>query len=421
MGKKRISRRTFLQGVGTAGMAVSALGFPAIVKSASKLSEVEIACVYPLSGPAGGLGNNAVRGWNIAVEEINEGGGVKSLGGAKFKSLLGDTQSTPRVGMSEIEKVAKNKDIPVVVGCFQSAVTFPATQISEQYGIPHIVCVSTQPEILRRGFKYVVRLGMASDKQNEQTVGFIEEIGKRTGKVAQRAALLSTDDNYGKSCAEDYKNAIKKITKQEVVEDIYYPVKATNMDVEIAKIKAARPDVLYLSSYLTDAILIVEALHQQRMDTIANICGGSGYVDPKFLEIAGPLANYTYAAVQWNYDMYRPIETEFNDKIKKKYAVEANHHSALLYSAVYVIKDVLERVGTTDRDKFMEGLRKTNITSGRALVIPARFIRFDERGENVGFDTLIAQCLEGKYHTVWPLDFNPKYKPAWPAPKWENR
>jgi branched-chain amino acid transport system substrate-binding protein len=420
MKEKKIDRRTFIKGVGAAGLTVSTFGFPSVGRSAN-LSEVVIACVQPLSGVQGATGNNAIRGWNIAVDEINASGGIKSLGGAKIKTEFGDTQSTPRVGMAEIEKIARNKNVPVGVGCYQSAVTFPATQVAEQYGLPFIVDVSTQPEILRRGFKYVFRLGIPSDKMNEQSVDFVEAIGKKTGHFAKRAALLSLDDNYGRSSAEDYRNALKKKSKQEIVEEIYYPTKATNVDVEIAKLKAAKPDVVYLSGFVTDAVLIVKALSSQKVNLMGSINGGGGYVDPKFLEMVGPLANYLCAAAQWNYDMDKPMEAEFNNKMRTRYGVDANHHSAILYSCVYVIKDALERAGTIDRDQVREAIKNTSITSGRALTIPAKFIKFDDRGENIGFDILIAQCLEGKYHTVWPPEFKPKHSPVWPIPKWEDR
>ena len=82
---------------------------------------------------------------------------------------------------------------------------------------------------------------------------------------------------------------------------------------------------------------------------------------------------------------------------------------------------MLERAGTIDREKVREAIAKTNITSGRALTIPAKFIKFDEKGENLGLDIVMVQCFEGKYHTVWPSDFKGKYDPVWPMPKWENR
>ena len=244
MKKKRISRRTFIKGAGTVGLAVSTIGFPAILRSATKMEEVEIGFIYPLSGHTAVMGNWALKGWNLAVDEINKAGGIKSLGGAKIKTVLGDTQSVPRVGMAEVEKVARNKNVPVVVGCYQSAVTFPATQIAEQYGLPFIVDISTQPAICRRGFKYVFRPAPPSDLLNERAVDFIEDMGKQTGFRAKRVAILGIDDNYGRSSSEDFKNAIKKKTEQEIVEEIYYPVKVTSVDVEIAKIKAANVDVI---------------------------------------------------------------------------------------------------------------------------------------------------------------------------------
>lgn len=421
MKEKKIGRRTFIKSAGAAGLAVSVLGFPAIIRSSIKVSEVEIACIYPLSGHAGASGGNAVRGWHIAVDEINAEGGIKSLGGAKIKTVLGDTQSSPRIGMAEIEKVAGNKNIPVVVGCWASAVTYPATQVAEQYRLPFIVDNAVQAEIMRRGFKYIFRITPPTDTSVEAPVNFVEDIGKMTGKVAKTAALISLDDNFGRSSAEDFKNAIKKKTKQEIVTEIYYPPKTTNLDVEIAKLKAAKPDVIYATSFVTDAVLIVKALQGQKVNTLGIITYGAGFVDPKYLELVGPLGNYITTITNWNYGLTRPWEMELNTKMRKIYGVDANHHSANQYSAVYVIKDVLERAGTIDREKVRDAIAATNITSGRALVIPTKFIRFDERGENIGAESLVAQCIDGKYQVVWPSEYKPKYKPVWPMPKWEER
>jgi branched-chain amino acid transport system substrate-binding protein len=419
MKQKKLDRRTFIKGLGVTGIALSTIGFPAILRSAA-VKEVEIATVMPLSGPAGAGGTNSVRGWEIAIEEINAEGGIKSLGGAKLKSVVGDTQGNPRIGMAEIEKVARNKNIPVVVGCWQSAVTFPATQVSEQYGLSHIVCVATQPQIMERGFKYVFRINVPSDRMNLQLVESVVDFGKKTGHVAKRAAVISLDDSYGISSSTDFKNALKKMG-QELVEEIYYPVKVTNVDVEIAKLKAAKPDVVYATSSFIDASLIVKALHAQKVNVMGWVTGGSGYLDPKFLESVGLLANYIFAVAVWNYNLSRPMEQSFDAKMRAKHGIEANAHSALAYSAVYVIKDALERAGTIDRDKFRDALEATNITSGKALLVPAKYIKFDEKHENPGCHILQAQCLDGKYRVVWPDEFKGPYKPVWPMPKWEER
>jgi branched-chain amino acid transport system substrate-binding protein len=156
------------------------------------------------------------------------------------------------------------------------------------------------------------------------------------------------------------------------------------------------------------------------MDTFGNISGGAGYIDPEFLKMAGPLADYMYNGALWNYDLSRPDEKALDAELWKRYKVRANHHSGLMYSCVYLIKDVLERAGTTDRKKVREALAKTNITSGKALTVPTRFIRFDENGDNTGFEILAIQCIKGNYRTVWPQGFK-STEPVWPVPKWSER
>ena len=418
MAKKKIDRRTFIKGAGAAGIAASSLGFPAVVRGAA-MKEVEIAVIYPLSGPSGASGTNAVRGWNIAVDEINGAGGIKCLGGAKIKTVLRDTQTTPRVGMAEYEKVAQNKNIPLLVGSYNSNVTYPSTQVSEQYGLPQLIGMASQATILEgRNFKYVFRTILNSRRMGTRMVDFVEAMGKKTGKVAKRAALLSLDENFGKSSAKAIIEAIQRGSNQKVVADLYNPLKVTNVDVEVAKLKAAKPDVIYLTNFTNDAILVTRALAAQKVDTMAYVTFGAGYVDPKYLSSVGKLSEYMIAITKFDYDLNRPMEQAFEAKMKKQHGVSVNHHSASLYAMAYIVKDVLERACTTDRNKVRDAIAATNITSGNAMMMPGTSVKFGSDGEVDGAADIMAQVLKGKYRTVWP---GGKLKPVWPMPKWSER
>ena len=74
---KRFDRREFIKTMGSVGIAGSAVGFSVAALGQKPPAEVEIGVVYPLSGPTGPMGQNGVRGWNIAVDEINAAGGIK--------------------------------------------------------------------------------------------------------------------------------------------------------------------------------------------------------------------------------------------------------------------------------------------------------------------------------------------------------
>ena len=106
-----------------------------------KVKEVRIGLVEPLSGPIAPIGRLDTGGVDVAVEEINAGGGIKSLGGAQLKIIKADSEGKPEVGMSATERLIQQQ-VSVVLGAYQSAVTFVATQVAERFKTPFVVPVA---------------------------------------------------------------------------------------------------------------------------------------------------------------------------------------------------------------------------------------------------------------------------------------
>src|SRR6266516_3907371 len=91
----RSNRRQFLKR-SAALSAGAALGFPLIARAQSE--PVKIGVLHPVTGFLAYSGTLCRLGAQIAVDEINASGGIKSLGGAKLQAVLGDAQSKPEVG-----------------------------------------------------------------------------------------------------------------------------------------------------------------------------------------------------------------------------------------------------------------------------------------------------------------------------------
>ena len=155
---------------------------PGILKAAE---DVKIAEVLPLSGGAAPQGTQLKGGAEIAVSEINAEGGIKSMGGAKINLLFGDSKSTPDGGAAETERLITREKVSLILGAFQSGVTFPATEVAERYKTPWIVNMAVKDEITERGFKYVFRDCNKASYDLMECLRAVEFFSKETGKETQ--------------------------------------------------------------------------------------------------------------------------------------------------------------------------------------------------------------------------------------------
>ena len=93
----RIDRRRFLTAICAAGAATFAA--PAFVRAQAR--EVKVGYILPVTGPLAFEAQLALNGIQLAVDELNGAGGIKSPGGARIVLLSGDTQNKVELGNSE--------------------------------------------------------------------------------------------------------------------------------------------------------------------------------------------------------------------------------------------------------------------------------------------------------------------------------
>src|SRR5262245_39009283 len=127
-----IDRRTAIRlGLATGASALA----PRRVRAQAK--EVPIGMLVPLSGPWARQGILEQLGARMAIDDINNAGGIKSLGGAKLKLLEYDTQDTAEKAKDGAQRmIAQNPDIVGAFGCWLSTFTLAATEVSERAEVP---------------------------------------------------------------------------------------------------------------------------------------------------------------------------------------------------------------------------------------------------------------------------------------------
>ena len=155
-----------------------------------------IGLVHPLTGPTAFEGNLVNNGCLFRLEECNAAGGIKSMGGAKIRTVVGDTQGKPEVGQAEAERVIREGAISIL-GAFNSAVTFVTTQVAEQKQIPHVVSVAVADDITTRGFKFTFRQQPNSETMAKLGIASVAELVQSAGGKDNKIVIVHEDSLQG--------------------------------------------------------------------------------------------------------------------------------------------------------------------------------------------------------------------------------
>src|SRR5690348_6417787 len=180
-----LTRRTSL----ALGLAAGATGLRPFRARAQNPAEVKIAMLVPLSGPWARQGILEQMGARMAIDDVNNAGGIKSLGGAKLKLVEYDTQDSSEKAKDAAQRmIAQEPDLVGGFGCWLSTFTLAATEVTERAELPWLT-LSYSDAITGRGYKYVFQSSPTNDTQAEDTVPMVMEMaqqatGKRPTKVA---------------------------------------------------------------------------------------------------------------------------------------------------------------------------------------------------------------------------------------------
>lgn len=404
---------------GAMGVALSAALFAVPALAADKT--VKIGNVEPLSGPSASVGVQGKQAREMAVEEINAAGGIKSLGGAKLELVYADSKSDPTVGVTETERLINTEKVNLMTGCWNSAVTYPATQVAERYGIPFVVPVAVRDTITERGFKNVFRIAAKDSWWVRDQFRFLKDMQAETGVQLKKIAFVFENGDWGTGFAEKWRELAKK-DGYEIVLDEPYPSTATDLTPVVTKLKSANPDIVMLVSNAADAILLTNTMAEMQIKPKVVLASGGGHADPKFLENTDTNALGIFDEVEWNTDVNKPGAKETNAKFKKKYGYDLTGESVDAYAAMYVIADALERAASTDPAKVRDALAATNLSTGPSAIVSYDGVQFDETGQNKNAGIVIVQVAKvgDKLDrvTVWPKAARRAgYTPVFPANK----
>jgi branched-chain amino acid transport system substrate-binding protein len=393
--------------------------------AAQKGGTVKIGGLWPLSGGASTIGTEERDGMQYAIDEINNAGGIKALGGAKLVAVFADTQSKPDVAVSQADRLLGKEKVAMLLGAYRSADTFPVTDVAERYGIPMLSQGAVKNEITERHYKNVFRINnKAAYDVNEMTTS-LELFAKEKKLQVKTIGFVYDSSDWGADTAKIMREYAKKAGWNEVLVE---PVTSgqTDMSPIILKIKRANPDVLFVALYTPEHILFNKVYAANKINPKFGLWSvGAGSEDPAFYK-AVPNSMTEYMFVQDDWDTGGPARAAWIGKLgkacKDKYGYAMGTYWAQGYSAAYVAKEIFEKAASTDPAALRKAASGIDITSGPALVLGYQRIKFDENGQDTFAHGTISQRQGGKRIVLWPdKNKTPGADVILPIPDWANR
>jgi branched-chain amino acid transport system substrate-binding protein len=291
--------------------------------------EIKIGAILPLTGDAAEWGNNTKNGIDIAVDKINNAGGIN---GKKIKILYEDTQGTPQNGVSAIQKLIDIEKVPAIIDDSMSSVTLAMAPIAEKNKVVLLSTGATAPKISEAG-DYIFRIWNSDDLEGKISANFVKNELK-----FRNAAILYINNDYGKGLEGVFKKEFENLGGKILISE-NFGQSDTDYKTQLTKIKNMKPEVIYLVGYPKEISLILKQASELRVNS--KIIGTVTFEDPNIIRLAGKAAEgviYPYPVEPNKSDK---AVSEFLNSYKAKYSKDPGITCDVGYDAVNMIAEAV--------------------------------------------------------------------------------
>jgi branched-chain amino acid transport system substrate-binding protein len=371
---------------------------------------ITIGSLHPLSGSAAADGQQMDNGAKLAIDAINEAGGIESLDGAQLELASADTQGAPEVGQSEAQRLIEDGAV-ALVGTYQSAVSQNVAAVAERNQVPFVIDVSSADAILQQGYKFTFRLQPSAKVLAERGAEYLADVSKNADAPAQKVAILHEQGPFGTAIKDTFSAKAEELGMEIGPVISYDPASVSDFTTQITTVRESGADVLMVAGYYRDGVLVANAVNTVKPGLAAVWGVANGAFDtPQFPGEVGEAGEGFFDA-NYRLDMTNPDTQELADKYKQEFGDDIRTAAVLSYDAVRVVAAALEKAGDASPQAVRDAIAETELDS---LIAQDGPIAFDEAGENENAAPILMQVLDGVVTQVFPEDYA-EAEPVYPA------
>lgn len=375
---------------------------------------VKVGSLWPLTGGSASIGQEHAEGAEMAINEINANGGIKSMGGAKIELVGADTESSPETGSTACERLITEDEVCAIIGAYNSTVCISSSEVAQKYSIPFISMGGVATDVTERGYDHVFRINNTATYDVVEMIVGLDDVLEALGEDTLTYALIYENSDWGADNARIWKEYADQRGWTCVLDE---PVVNGQADLtsQVLKIKESGADVVNASFYVDDSIVFQTAMYANNVVPRLGMWSvGGGYQNSDFFETLSP-EMYNYVFVQEDYDVagiknHKWIQ-ELSAQIEEEYGHPLTSFFAQGWTAAYITYYILEAAGSTDDEAICEAARNLHVVNSeteRALLTGYTAVKFDEKGQNT-FDGgatggTIVQYQDGEAIALYPAE-----------------
>jgi branched-chain amino acid transport system substrate-binding protein len=369
--RARVRRRDFLTAAGAGATAA----FAGCIGDGGGDESVTMGAVYLLSGVAEQLGASSRAAAEVAINEINDEGGIL---GSEVESFFRDHGEDPQ---GQMRSLVQEENADVMLGLTSSGVTLNSGPTIEQLGVPFTLTdigtpFVTEPDTETYGDYYegdgtaaaVPNLFRTNANTSINCYAIAKWIDENYGSA--RIANIGPDYAYGQQCWDYFKAYSDGLgAGHEYVESVFPSLGASDMTPQINQVLDSDPDLVFTSFWASDVVTFVQQADEQglfeEVDDVFDTIGS----DPNGFDALGDTMpeGLHYSGWYWgsafdnseNEAFLEAYRNEYEDTDVIPYPSFTGGSS---YAAVYVYKKAIEAAGSTNPDDIiseMEGMEFT--------------------------------------------------------------
>jgi branched-chain amino acid transport system substrate-binding protein len=318
---------------------------------------IVVGMVAPLSGEIATFGTGAQLGVKLAIEEANAAGGVK---GRKIELKVLDDQGKPEEAVTAATRLVTEDKAVAIVGEITSTSTLAVAPIMDTNKVPAVTPSATNPKVTKDGEKtrpYMFRVCFIDPFQGTVAA----KHARQNLKVARAAILRDVGSDYSVGLADFFTRTFTELGGQ-IVADVTYKAGDQDFKSQLTRVKAAKPDVIYLPGYYTDVALI--ARQARELGIKVPFGGGDGWDSAKLYEIAQGALDGSFFSNHYTAENPAPVVQEFVKKFQQANGNPPDAFAALGYDAARMILDAMNRAPEITPTAIRDALEQTKGLQG---------------------------------------------------------